>query len=248
MIQFVLGRIGRLAPLLTFWELQNISELRSFRNSSSDIRPVMLKLTWCRRLLPMSDAVSTERITNLLLDWSNGDRKALDHLLPLIYSELRRLAASRLKWERKDHTLQPTALVHEAYMRMVNQRDVNWKNRAQFFALASEIMRRILVNHARDRVAAKRGGHAQRVSLSVANQSVKKDSIDVVALDLALHKLALQDSRKSRVVELKFFGGLTTEEIAEILQVSHATVEREWTLSRAWLYREIAGGKSLIPE
>jgi RNA polymerase sigma factor (TIGR02999 family) len=196
----------------------------------------------------MRDADSTDRITNLLLDWSKGDRNALDQLLPLIYSELRRMAASRLKWERKDHTLQPTALVHEAYLRMVNQRESNWKNRAHFFALASEIMRRILVNHARDRAAAKRGGHAQRISLSIAEESLKQNNVDVVALDLALNKLALQDSRKSRVVELKFFGGLTTEEIAEILQISHATVEREWTLSRAWLYREIAGGKSALPE
>jgi len=196
----------------------------------------------------MTDSDSNERITSLLIDWSKGDRVALDRLLPLIYSELRRLAASRLRSERKDHTLQPTALVHEAYMRLVNQREVSWKNRAQFFALASEMMRRILVNHARDRAAAKRGAGAQRVSLSVAEKSFKQNALDVVALDQALNKLALQDDRKSRVVELKFFGGLTTEEIAEVLQVSKATVEREWTISRAWLYREIAGNKSAPPE
>jgi RNA polymerase sigma-70 factor, ECF subfamily len=196
----------------------------------------------------MTDPASTDKITSLLIDWSKGDREALDHLLPLIYSELRRLASYHLQSERKNHTLQPTALVHEAYLRMVNQRDVNWKNRAHFFALASEMMRRILVNHARDRAAAKRGGHAQRVSLSVADEGEKQDNIDVVALDHALTKLADQDQRKSRVVELKFFGGLTTKEIAEVLDISHATVEREWTIARAWLFREISGGKSALPE
>jgi len=193
----------------------------------------------------MSNPNSNERITNLLIDWSKGDRSALDQLLPVIYSELRRIAASRLKFERKDHTLQPTALVHEAYLRMINQREVNWKNRAQFFALASEMMRRILVNHARDRAAAKRGGiHPQRVTLSALDSPDQQNNVDVVALDQALNKLSVKDDRKSRIVELKFFGGLTTDEIAEILHISTATVEREWTISRAWLYREIAGDNS----
>jgi RNA polymerase sigma factor (TIGR02999 family) len=193
----------------------------------------------------MSDP-ARESFTQLLIGYANGDRSVLDQLLPLVYEELRRLAVYHLSRERKDHTLQATALVHEAYMRLVNQRQVDWKNRAQFLALASEIMRRILVNHARDRAASKRGGHGQRVSLSVVDRSSKEPDVDVIILDDALTKLMERDPRKSRVVELKFFGGLTNDEIAEVLEISVATVEREWTLARAWLYRALSGGSSSL--
>jgi RNA polymerase sigma factor (TIGR02999 family) len=174
--------------------------------------------------------------TRLLLDWSDGDERARDVMLPLVYDELRRLAGSYLTRERIDHTLQPTALVHEAYLRLVDQRLVNWKNRAQFIGLAAVMMRRILVNHARDRVADKRGGDAQRVPLSAANEAWEPPAVDVMVLHEALERLGALDPRKSRVVELKFFGGLTTTEIGEVLHISPATVEREWHFSRAWLY------------
>lgn len=178
-------------------------------------------------------------VTQLLIQWGDGDRTALDEIWPLVYKELRRLAAYYIDRERPGHTLQPTALVHDAYLRLVDQRHVDWKNRAQFFGLAAEMMRRILVNHARDRRAAKRGGAAERVSLSVAVNSFERPNVNLLALDEALDQLATLDARKSRIVELKFFGGLTTDEIAELLQVSTATIEREWSLARAWLYRSV---------
>ena len=181
-------------------------------------------------------------VTRLLLDWSEGDERALDEMLPLVYDELRRLAAAYLLRERHDHTLQPTALVHEAYMRLVDQRQVNWKNRAQFVGLAAVMMRRILVNHARDRAAGKRGGGLRKVPLSDADESGKPPNVDVIVLHEALEQLGAVDSRKSRIVELKFFGGLTTNEIAEVLQLSPATIERDWSFARAWLYDVIAGG------
>ena len=183
------------------------------------------------------NASPPDSVTQLLIRSSRGDRAALDEMLPLVYGELRRLANYYLKKERRGHTLQPTALVHEAYMRLVDQRQVDWKNRAQFFGLAAEMMRRILINHARDRMAAKRGSDAQRVSLSAIAEFTPKRDTDLVDLDEALNQLTAMDERKSRIVELKFFGGLTTEEIAEVLQVSVATVKREWSLARAWLLR-----------
>ncbi len=180
-------------------------------------------------------------VTQLLLNVCTGDERAVDELFPLVYDELRRLAASQMRRERASHTLQPTALVNETYLRLIDQRQTDWKNRAHFFGLAAEIMRRILVNHARDRRAEKRGGGgAQQVSLSVAADSFEKKDVDVLALHEALEKLAEIDSRKARVVELKFFGGLTIDEIAEVLQISSATVEREWGFSRAWLFDAIA--------
>jgi RNA polymerase sigma factor (TIGR02999 family) len=182
--------------------------------------------------------------TRLLLAWGAGDRQALDQMLPLMYEELRRLAAHYLRREPIGHTLQPTALVHEAYLRLIDQRRADWSNRAQFLGLAASMMRRILVNYARDRVAAKRGGGAQddeRVSLSLIEAPLGRPDVELIALEDALERLAALDPRKARVVELKFFGGLTTEEIAEVLQVSGATVEREWSFSRAWLYNAIEG-------
>ena len=169
------------------------------------------------------------------------DRQGLDEMLPVLYEELHRLAAGYLSREATGHTLQPTALVHEAYLRLADQRQVDWRNRAQLLGLAAGMMRRILVNHARDRAAAKRGGAAQQVSLSLLESPSGRPDVDLIALEDALDRLAAMDERKSRVVELKFFGGLTTEEIAEVLQVSGATVEREWTFARAWLYDAIEG-------
>ena len=180
-------------------------------------------------------------VTHLLLAWGKSDRGALDQMLPAVYSELRRLAVHYLSQEPVGHTLQPTALVHEAYLRLIDQRQVDWRNRAQFLGLAAGMMRRILVNHARDRAARKRGGRAERVSLSLVEAPSGRPDVELIALEEALERLAALDARKSRVVELKFFGGLTVEEIAEVLQVSRATVEREWSFARAWLYDAIEG-------
>lgn len=179
--------------------------------------------------------------TQLLLAWGAGDRQALDQMLPLVYEELHRLAVHYLSRERPDHTLQPTALVHEAYLRLVNQRHVDWRNRAQFLGVAANMMRRILVNHARDRVASKRGGDRERVSLSLIEDSAEAPDVDLIALEDALDRLTALDARKARVVELRFFGGLAMNEIAEVLDVSLATVEREWSFARAWLYDAIEG-------
>jgi RNA polymerase sigma factor (TIGR02999 family) len=180
-------------------------------------------------------------VTQLLVEYRKGDRASLDEMLPIVYNELKRLASRYLDRERSGHTLQTTALVHEAYLRLVDQQNVNWKNRAHFLGLAAEMMRRILVNHARNRAAVKRGGNPTRISLSFAEESTQPD-IDLIALDQALTELAGLDSRKSRIVELKFFGGLTNDEAAEVMQISDATVEREWVVARAWLYHALAGG------
>jgi RNA polymerase sigma factor (TIGR02999 family) len=188
------------------------------------------------------DQTTRNNLTKLLIDFGKGDRAALDEMLPLVYSELKRLASYYLSQERTGHTLQTTALVHEAYMRLVDQQNVNWKNRAQFLGVAAEMMRRILVNYARDRAAAKRGGGAKRVSLSLADVGGETD-IDLIALDQALTEFSALDARKSRIVELKFFGGLTIEEIGEVMGISHGTVERELMLARAWLYRALSGSK-----
>ena len=180
-------------------------------------------------------------VTQLLIAWGGSERGALDQMLPVVYSELRRLAVHYLSHEPVGHTLQPTALVHEAYLRLIDQRQADWRNRAQFLGLAAGMMRRILVNHARDRRARKRGGGAERVSLSLIEAPSGRPDVELIALEDALERLAALDERKSRVVELKFFGGLTIEEIAEVLQVSRATVEREWSFARAWLYDAIGG-------
>jgi RNA polymerase sigma factor (TIGR02999 family) len=189
----------------------------------------------------MTGTTARDDVTRLLVDWGKGDRAAHEQLLPLVYSELRRLAGAYMRRERPDHTLQPTALVHEAYLRLVDQQRVDWRNRAQFVGLAAMMMRRILANHARDRAAAKRGGEAERVSLTLAGEVLRRPEVDALALHEALDRLAALDARKSQVVELKFFGGLTTEEIAESLALSPSTVEREWSFARAWLYDAIAG-------
>jgi len=180
--------------------------------------------------------------TQLLVDWAGGDEEALARMLPLVYDELRALASSYMRRERRDHTLQTTGLVHEAYLRLIDQRRVDWRNRAQFLGVAAQMMRRVLLNHARDRVAAKRGAGGERVSLTlVGDERMKAPEVDVLDLHDALEELAAIDRRKGLVVELKYFGGLTTEEIAAALGVSSATVEREWAFSKAWLRRALAG-------
>jgi RNA polymerase sigma factor (TIGR02999 family) len=186
-------------------------------------------------------AVTSDAVTQWLLNWGQSDKRGLDQMLPVLYDELHRLAGRYLSREDTGHTLQPTALVHEVYLRLIDQRRVNWQNRAQFFGVAAGMMRRVLVNHARDRVAKKRGGGAVPVSLSLIESPSGRPDIELIALEDALERLGALDQRKCRVVELKFFGGLTTEEIAEVLQVSVATVEREWTFARAWLYDAIEG-------
>jgi RNA polymerase sigma-70 factor, ECF subfamily len=185
---------------------------------------------------------SPQEVTRLLVAWSDGDEEALAALMPLVYEELRRLAHRHLGRERAGHTLQTTALVHEAYLRLVDQKETRWRNRAHFIAVASQMMRRILVDYARARGYAKRGGGARRVSLDEAMVVSDERADDVVALDEALSALAQFDERKSRMVELRFFGGLSIEETAEVLGVSPGTVMRDWTLAKAWLQREINRG------
>lgn len=181
-------------------------------------------------------------VTALLQDWSGGDRQALERLMPLVYGELRRLAGSYLRSERPDHTLQPTALVHEAYLRLIDQRKVVWKNRAHFFGIAAQMMRRILVDHARRRQAAKRDAERFRVvSGTTGGAAAEDDAPDLLALDSALDALERLDPRQARIVELRFFAGLTVDETAEVANVSSATVKREWRPARAWLRREIGG-------
>jgi RNA polymerase sigma factor (TIGR02999 family) len=183
-----------------------------------------------------SPSSSTAKLTQLLMAWSEGDQSALETLTPLVHEELRRLAHHYMKGERPGHTLQTTALVNEAYLKLVDQKQVAFKNRAQFFALAATLMRHILVDHARSRQYLKRGGGAQRVSLDKALIVCGDRDEDLVALDEALVRLAAVDMRKSKVVELRFFGGLSVEETAEALDVSAVTVMREWRMAKAWLY------------
>jgi RNA polymerase sigma factor (TIGR02999 family) len=182
---------------------------------------------------------SSSDITGLLVDWSNGDQSALDKLLPLVEKELHRLAHSYMRRESPDHTLQTTALVNEAYLKLIDQKKTRWQNRAHFFGIAARIMRRILMNYARDQQRLKRGGGAIQVSLSeVAVISLSKTT-DLLALDEALERLAATDERKARVVELRYFGGLSVEETAEVLGVSEITVLRDWKFAKAWLLRDI---------
>ncbi len=183
---------------------------------------------------------SAKDVTQLLTQWSGGDQAALERLLPLVYDELRRQARRYLGGERPDHTLQPTALVHEAYVRLIGQRNVKWQNRAQFFGVAAQLMRRILVDHARARAAAKRGGGASGLALPEPEAASQPD-VEVIALDAALNGLSALDPVQGRVVELHFFGGLTVEETAEVLHLSPATIKREWSMAKAWLHRALHG-------
>lgn len=182
---------------------------------------------------------SPHEITRLLIDWSNGSQDAVEHLFPLVYEELRRLAYRYMSRERPGHTLQTTAVVHEAYLRLIDQKHVQWQNRAHFFAIAAQMMRRILITHAQSHAYAKRGGGTLKVSLDEAAVLSPARAGELIALDDALKGLAVIDVRRSQVVELRFFGGLNNEEIAEVLKVSPNTVTRDWNVAKAWLYREM---------
>ena len=182
-------------------------------------------------------------VTGLLLAWGRGDQTAAEQLVPVVYEELHRQAERAMRREGGEHTLQATALVHESYLRLVDQRRVEWRNRTHFFAIASTVMRRVLVDHARARLTAKRGGGAVPVSLAGAEPATPEgtDEADLLALHEALEKLAILDPDQARLVELRYFGGLTIEDTAEALSISPATVKREWAVARAWLRRELAG-------
>jgi len=180
-------------------------------------------------------------ITQLLAEWSDGNQSALDELYPLVYEELHRLARRYMSRERKGHTLQTTALINEAYVRLVDQKNVHWANRSHFFAISAQIMRRILIDHARRHAYAKRGGGAQQVSLEEVAVVAREQSAEIIRLDEALKILAKMDPRRCHVVELRYFGGLSNEEIAGVLKVSENTVTRDWNLARAWLYQQLTG-------
>jgi RNA polymerase sigma factor (TIGR02999 family) len=184
-------------------------------------------------------------VTRLLLAWSDGDRGALEDLIPVVYGELRRIAGRYLRHERRDHTLQPTVLVHEAFLKLVNQDHARWQNRAQFFGVAAQLMRRILVDHARMHAAAKRGRGMTPVTLVEVAGASQSRGIDVIALDEALTRLTSLYPEQGRLVELRFFGGLTIEETGEAMGISPATVKRQWTVARAWLLRDLKGEATL---
>jgi len=191
---------------------------------------------------------NSDNVTQLLSDWSDGNQQALEQLLPLIYNELRHLAHHFLYRERSGHTLQTTALVHEAYLKLVDQRDPHWQNRAHFFAIAAQAMRRILIDSARKHAAQKRGGPLEKVSLDEALAISIEPNIKLLALDEALNTLAEIDPGQSRVVELRYFGGLTIEETAEVMNLSPATIKREWAMARAWLHQALSeDGSELLP-
>ncbi len=183
--------------------------------------------------------VQSHEVTNLLVELTRGNKDAQERLVPLVYSELRRLAASYLRRERADHTLQPTALVHEAYLRLVAVNGVDWQGRSHFFAMAAQLMRRILVDHARARRARKRGGSRESINLEDAFVFVSPRSEQLIALDDALNKLGECDPRQSQIVEMRFFGGLSEEEVAAHLGISTRTVKRDWRMAKAWLYKEL---------
>jgi RNA polymerase sigma factor (TIGR02999 family) len=184
-----------------------------------------------------------EEVTRMLIDWSGGDREAPARLMPLVYEELRQLARQYLQQERPDHTLQATGLVHEAYLRLVDQSTTAWQNRAHFFGVAAQLMRRILVDYARSHRTEKRGGGWDKLAFDEALAPAAERSVDLLALDDALKDLLALDPRQSQIVELRFFGGLTNEEVGEVLDVSPRTVKREWRMAKAWLRREIFAGE-----
>jgi len=188
------------------------------------------------------DAPKTGPVTGLLRAWGRGDLEAREKLMPLVYEELRRRAAAYLRRERPDHTLQPTALIHEAYLRLVGQERVLWQNRAHFYGVAAQMMRRILVDHARGHRRGKRFGAAVRVTLDDRAGSAKPPDCELMLLDQALNELAAMDPQQAQIVELRYFGGLTEDEVADVLTVSRSTVTREWLIARGWLYRRITTG------
>jgi RNA polymerase sigma factor (TIGR02999 family) len=189
----------------------------------------------------MSDTQTSHDVTGLLIDWSKGDHRALEELIPLVYGELRRLAGAHLRRERPSNTLQGTALAHEAFLRLVNQHGVSWRNRAHFFGIAAQMIRRILVDHARANRAAKRGAGGVKLEIEEGMAVSSQKELDLVGLDDALNRLAAMDERQSRIVELRFFAGLSVEETAEVMGISTPTVKREWSSARAWLFRELQG-------
>ncbi len=184
-------------------------------------------------------------VTQLLKEIQSGDKTALDQMLPLVYGELKKLASYQLRRERSNHTLQPTALVHEAYLRLINQREVDWRDRAHFFGLASQMMRRILVNHALANKAEKRGGSEVKLSLDEVINFSSQPGVELAHLDDALNRLEKLDPQQSRIVEMRFFGGLTVEEVAEVMSISSTTVKREWRVAKAWLYEQIVNNVRL---
>ena len=196
-----------------------------------------------RRRVGRHEDRGTGQISHLLQLWAGGDLQAREDLIPLVYQELRKRAAAYLRRERPDHTLQPTALVNEAYLRLMGQRRVTWLNRAQFFGVAAQIMRRILIDHAREREAAKRPGGV-RITLDEGIRTVPPVDCELLMLDDALRELARIDGRQAHIVELKYFGGLSEEEVAAVLSLSRTTITREWQSARAWLYRRITKGRA----
>ena len=180
-------------------------------------------------------------VTELLRAWNHGDQQALEQLIPLVEAELRRVARAYMARERREHTLQPTALVNEAFLRLTDAQRIRWQDRAHFLGIAARLMRRVLVDHARKRGSGKRGGAAQKVSLDEALLLAPEPAVDVLALDRALEALAAVDARKGRVIELRFFGGLSVEETAEVLHVSTDTVKRDWSMAKLWLLHELKG-------
>ena len=184
-------------------------------------------------------SASTGEVTRLLIKWSSGDSAALDELTPIVYAELHRLAKRYMAREREDHTLQTSALINEAYLRLVDQESVEWKDRSHFFAVCAQIMRHILVDHARKHQSDKRGAGAQKLQLDDGSLNIEQKAREVIALDEALNDLASIDPRQSRVVELRFFGGLTVDETAEVLEISPITVKRDWRTAKAWLLKAV---------
>lgn len=185
-------------------------------------------------------AAQSHTVTEMLQEWSDsGDRESFDKLIPIVYEELRRQAARYLQRERQGHTLQTTALVHEAYVRLIDQAGVRWQNRAHFFGIAAEMMRRILVDHARKRGAAKRGGDTVKITLNEGLNASRERNLDLITVDEALTKLAALDQQQARVIELRFFGGLNVRETAEVLGISERTVKRDWQVAKAWIRREL---------
>jgi RNA polymerase sigma-70 factor, ECF subfamily len=189
-------------------------------------------------------SLAAQEVTQLLMDWSNGDQAALAKLLPLVNAELRRLAARYMRRENPGHTLQTSALVNEAYLRLIDQQHARWQNRAHFFGIAAQLMRRILIDHARSHQYAKRGGGALKVSLDEAAAITEERAVELLAVDEALARLTVMDARKGRLVELRFFGGLSLEETAEVMGISSPTVQREWRAAKAWLHRMLTSGES----
>ena len=204
-------------------------------------------MTSTRNPLDMVSLPPRQEVTQVLVDWNKGDANAPDRLMPLVYEELRKLARSYLQRERADHTLQATGLVHEAYLRLVDQSSMTWENRAHFFGVAAHVMRRILVDYARSHRAEKRGGDRDKLEFDEALAPSGEKAVDLIALDDALQDLVAFDPRQSRIVELRFFGGLTNEEIGEVLGISPRTIKREWRLAKAWLRREIVGDEPDAP-